>query len=70
MVGQTTRRRRRVREALVEAPGAPAFRGPFRSRVTASRPGVSVSRRFGPFTVSFRGHVTLRILPGVSPWIF
>lgn len=47
-----------------------SFRGPLGSRVTASRSGVSVSRRFGPLTISSRGRVTLRILPGVSLRIF
>jgi hypothetical protein len=47
-----------------------SFRGPFGSRLNASRSGVSVSKRFGPFTVSSRGRVTLRILPGISLRIF
>jgi len=46
------------------------FRGPRGTRVHASRSGVSVTKRFGPFTVSSRGHLTLRILPGVSWRIF
>ena len=47
-----------------------SFRGPFGSRVTASRSGVSVSRRFGPLTISSTGRVTLRLMRGVSLRIF
>ena len=47
-----------------------SFRGPRGTRIHASKSGVSISRRFGPFTVSSRGHLTLRILPGVSWRIF
>ena len=47
-----------------------SFRGPRGTRINASRSGVSVSKRFGPLTVNSRGHVTLRILPGVSWRIF
>jgi hypothetical protein len=47
-----------------------SFRGPRRTRIHASRSGVSVSKRFGPFTVSSRGYVTVRILPGISWRIF
>jgi hypothetical protein len=47
-----------------------SFRGPRGVRVNASSSGLSVSKRFGPFTVNSRGHLTLRILPGVSWRIF
>jgi hypothetical protein len=47
-----------------------SFRGPRRTRIHASKAGFSVSKRFGPLTVSSRGHVTLRILPGLSWRIF
>jgi len=47
-----------------------SFRGPFGTRLTASRSGVSASQRFGPLTVTSKGHVTLRLLPGVSVRIF
>ena len=47
-----------------------SFRGPFGTRINASRSGVSASKRFGPFTLSSRGHLTVRILPGVSWRIF
>ncbi len=46
------------------------LRGPGRSRVHLSTRGVSVSKRIGPLTINSRGHVTLRILPGVSWRIF
>lgn len=46
------------------------FRGLGGTRVTASRSGVSASKRFGPLTISSRGHVTLRICRGVSWRIF
>lgn len=41
-------------------------RGPAGSRVTVSSGGVSVSKRFGPLTISSSGRITLRILPGLS----
>ena len=47
-----------------------SFRGPGGSRINASKSGVSVSKRLGPFTINSRGHVILRILPGVSWRIF
>jgi hypothetical protein len=47
-----------------------SFRGPGGTRINASRSGISVSKRFGPFTVNSRGHVSVRILPGVSWRIF
>ena len=47
-----------------------SLRGPRGSRVHLSRRGVSVSERFGPVTINSRGHVTLRLLPGVSWRIF
>lgn len=31
-----------------------------------SKAGVSVSKKFGPITINSSGHVTLRILPGVT----
>ena len=46
------------------------LRGPGGSRVQLSGRGVSVSKRCGPITINSRGHVTLRILPGVSWRIF
>ena len=46
------------------------LRGPGRSRIHLSPRGVSLSKRFGPITINSRGHVTLRILPGVSWRIF
>lgn len=42
-----------------------SFRGPGGTRVRASTSGFSVSKRFGPITVNSRGHVTVRLLPGV-----
>jgi len=45
-------------------------RGPGGLRLTASRSGLSASTRIGPFTLSSRGHLTLRILPGLSWRIF
>ncbi len=47
-----------------------SFRGPLGTRVNASRSGVSVSKRIGPFTISSRGHVSVRLLPGVYWRIF
>jgi len=46
------------------------LRGPRGSRIHVSPRGVSVSKRIGPLTITSRGHVTLRILPGVSWRIF
>lgn len=40
------------------------------ARLNVSNTGLSVSKRFGPLTVNSRGHLTLRILPGVSWRIF
>lgn len=42
-----------------------SFRGPGGTRINASTSGFSVSKRIGPFTVNSRGHVTVRLLPGV-----
>ena len=47
-----------------------SLHGPRGTRVNVSRSGVSVSKRLGPFTLSSRGHLTLRIWPGVSWRIF
>lgn len=47
-----------------------SLRGPRGSRTHASKSGLSVSKRFGPLTINTRGHVTLRLLPGVSWRIF
>ena len=47
-----------------------SFRGPRGTRINASKSGLSASKRIGPFTVNSRGHVTLRILPGVVWRIF
>ena len=47
-----------------------SLRGPRGTRIHATGSGVSVSKRFGPLTISSRGHVTLRILPGVSWRLF
>jgi hypothetical protein len=42
-----------------------SLRGPRGTRINLSKRGASVSKRFGPITVNSRGHVTLRLLPGV-----
>lgn len=36
------------------------------TRVTASSSGLTASRRFGPFTVSTRGNLTIRLAKGLS----
>lgn len=43
-----------------------SFRGPGGSRVHVSNRGVSVSKRFGPVTITSRGRISIRILPGLS----
>lgn len=47
-----------------------SFGGPGGTRITASSSGISVSKRFGPLTVNSRGHVSLRVLPGLYWRIF
>ena len=43
-----------------------SWRGPGGTRITASNGGLSASKRIGPLTITSRGHVTLRILPGLT----
>ena len=47
-----------------------SFRGPAGTRITASRRGLSASKRFGRVTVDSRGHVTVRLFRGLSWRIF
>ncbi|WIB65418.1 DUF4236 domain-containing protein [Curtobacterium sp. MCBD17_040] len=40
------------------------------TRVNMSKSGVSVTKKLGPVTINSRGHISIRLAPGLSFRIF